>query len=160
MVLDPPFNFAYHTGMAYILSSDLIKWVATSSIPASMPKGHEDHLTAEWFIKAGWRDTLTHWISDGEFIDYPRNHGAWAARYTQHTRAVHQLKDRAAFVEAANWFITKKDRYKMDNELRKAKMEFPDENVFSQSVQSVNLFSSKSGLITSRRLGIANKRRR
>jgi len=132
VVLEAPYNFAYHTGMAYFLSSDLVKWIATSSIPATMTKGHEDHLTAEWFIKAGWRDTLKYWISDGEFIDYPRKGGAWAAKYTKHTRAVHQLKDREAFVETANWFMTTRDRPKMDKELRKAKLEFPDEKVFSQ----------------------------
>jgi hypothetical protein len=130
VVLEPPFNFGYHTGMAYFLSSDLVQWIATSSIPLGMASGHEDHLVAEWFLKAGWRDTLGRWISEGEFIDYPRNRGTWASRYTEHTRAIHQLKGLEEFVEAARWFMDKSSRHKMDSELSAAQWDFPDERVF------------------------------
>jgi len=129
VVLQSPFNFGYHTGMAYFLSSDLVQWIATSSIPKEMSRGHEDHLVAEWFLKAGWRDSLTRWISDGEFIDYPRNKGTWSARYTVHTRAVHQLKGREEFLEAARWFMNPESRHKMDSELGKPSWDFPDEKV-------------------------------
>jgi hypothetical protein len=129
VVLGSPYNFGYHTGMAYFLSSDLVQWIATSSIPAEMPNGHEDHLIAEWFIKAGWRDSLSRWISDGEFIDYPRNRGIWSSRYTLHTRAVHQLKGRDEFVEAAMWFMDQSSREKIDTELEGSQWEFPDETV-------------------------------
>ena len=129
VVLEPPFNFAYHTGMAYFLSSDLVQWIATSPIPAGMSTGHEDHLVAEWFLKAGWRDSLARWISDGEFIDYPRNRGTWSSRYTEHTRAIHQLKGREEFVETARYFLDKKSRPKMDKELSDPEWEFPDEKV-------------------------------
>ena len=131
VVLKNPYNFGYHTGMAYFLSSDLVQWIATSSIPMEMSRGHEDHLVAEWFLKAGWRDSLGRWISDGEFIDYPRNSGTWASRYTPYTRAVHQLKGRQEFVEAAEWFMDESSRKKMDSELSSPQWEFPDERVTS-----------------------------
>jgi hypothetical protein len=132
VVLDPPYNFAYHTGMAYFLSSDLVQWIATSSIPAEMSQGHEDHLVAEWFIKAGWKDTLSRWISDGEFIDNPRQRVAWSAPYTEHTRAVHQLKRSHRFVEAARWFMEPDRRSEMDTKLTSPQWKFPDEKVLPQ----------------------------
>jgi len=70
---------------------------------------------------------LARWISDGEFIDYPRNRGTWSARYTVHTRAIHQLKGREEFLEAARWFMNPESRQKMDSELGKSSLEFPDE---------------------------------
>jgi len=94
-----------------------------------MPKGHEDHLIAEWFLKAGWRDSLARWISDGEFIDYPRKGGKWANPYTPHTRAIHQLKGRDEFIEAVKWFTDESSRHKMDSELTSNGLEFPDEKV-------------------------------
>ena len=115
--------------MAYFLSADLVEWIATSPIPREMSTGHEDHLIAEWFLKAGWRDTLARWISDGEFIDYPRKQGKWAARYTPHTRAVHQLKGRDEFVEAARWFMDERSRHRMDTEPGLLHLNLPDEKV-------------------------------
>lgn len=115
--------------MSYFLSADLVQWIATSRIPARMWRGHEDHLVAEWFIQAGWKDTLKRWISDGEFIDYPRNKGTWAARYTEHTKGIHQLKGWNEFLEAAQWFLDKSSRYKMDSELNGTQWLFPDEEV-------------------------------
>lgn len=94
-----------------------------------MSRGHEDHLVAEWFLKAGWRDSLARWISDGEFTDYPRNRGTWAARYTIHTRAIHQLKGREEFLEAARWFMNSESRDQMNSELSKPAWDFPDEKV-------------------------------
>jgi hypothetical protein len=115
--------------MAYFLSADLVQWIATSPIPRDMSRGHEDHLVSEWFLRAGWRDSLSRWISDGEFIDYPRNQGTWACRYTPHTRAIHQLKGREEFVEAARWFMDETSRSKMDSELSTDEWRFPDERV-------------------------------
>jgi hypothetical protein len=129
VVLEAPFNFGYHTGMAYFLSADLVRWIATSSIPAEMFRGHEDHLVAEWFIKAGWKDSLSRWVSDGEFVDCPRNRGTWAARYTPHTRAIHQLKRLHDFVEAARWFMDKDSRDAISSRLRMDDWDFPDERV-------------------------------
>lgn len=139
VVLKSPYNFGYHTGMAYFLSSDLVQWIATSSIPMEMSKGHEDHLVAEWFLKAGWRNSLRRWISDGEFIDYPRNRGTWANRYTPHTRAVHQLKGRQEFVEAVRWFIDETSRSEMDLELNDPQWEFPDERVLPLSTDGLKI---------------------
>ena len=129
VVLEPPFNFAYHTGMAYFLSADLVRWIATSSIPAEMFRGHEDHLVAEWFIKAGWKDSLRRWVSDGEFIDCPRHRGTWAARYSPHTRAIHQLKGLEDFVQAAQWFMDAKSRATISSRLASDEWDFPDERV-------------------------------
>jgi hypothetical protein len=129
VVLESPFNFGYHTGMAYFLSADLVRWIATSSIPAEMFRGHEDHLVAEWFIKAGWKNSLSRWVSDGEFVDCPRNRGTWAARYTPHTRAIHQLKRLHDFVEAAQWFMDKDSRDAISSRLRMDDWDFPDERV-------------------------------
>jgi hypothetical protein len=136
VVLESPFNFGYHTGMAYFLSSDLVEWIATSPIPGEMSRGHEDHLIAEWFLKAGWRDTLTRWISDGEFIDYPRKGGTWANHYTPYTRAVHQLKGRDEFVEAARWFMDENSRHQLDPELASSPTQFPDEKIRSPFVRT------------------------
>lgn len=147
VVLQSPFNFGYHTGMAYFLSADLVEWIATSSIPQEMSRGHEDHLIAEWFIKAGWRDTLGRWISDGEFIDYPRKMGTWASRYSQHTRAIHQLKGRDEFVEAARWFLDETSREKMDLELAPYNGKLPDETVLLLKSPRTNLDRGKNGLI-------------
>jgi hypothetical protein len=129
VVLGPPFNFAYHTGMAYFLSTDLVRWIATSSIPAEMLRGHEDHLVAEWFIKAGWRDSLSRWVSDGEFIDCPRNRGTWAARYTPHTRAIHDVKRLHDFVETAQWFMDEESRDTINSRQSLGEWDFPDERV-------------------------------
>jgi len=115
--------------MAYFLSSDLVQWIATSSIPLGISRGHEDHLLAEWFLKAGRRESLSRWISDGGFVDYPRNRGKWAARYTEHTREVHQLKGWHEFVEAAGWFLDETSRGKMDAELNTTLWDFPDEKI-------------------------------
>jgi hypothetical protein len=71
----------------------------------AMSRGREDHLVAEWFLKAGWRESLRRCISDGEFVEYLTNRGKWAARYTKHHRTVYQLKSQPGFVEAARWFL-------------------------------------------------------
>jgi hypothetical protein len=95
--------------MAYFLSADLVKWIATSSIPAEMFRGHEDHLVAEWFIKAGWKDSLSRWVSDGEFVDCPRNRGTWAAQ----------------------WFMDRDSRDAISSRLRMDDWDFPDERVIT-----------------------------
>ena len=138
VVLPAPFNFGYHTGMAYFLSWDLVEWIATSPIPAEMAMGHEDHLVGQWFIRAGWQDSLRHWISDGEFIDYPRTRGTWACRYTEHTRAVHQLKGVEEFVEAARWFMNEGSREVMSSELSTNEWHFPDEQVTASAKGCTN----------------------
>lgn len=113
-----------------------------------MSQGHEDHLAAEWFLKAGWRESLSRWISDGEFVDYPRNRGKWAARYTEYTRAVHQLKGWDEFVEAARWFLDETSRGRMDAELNTTLWDFPDEKVVIESKKRLNSVRDKNGLST------------
>lgn len=102
-------------------------------MPLGMSRGHEDLIVAEWFLKAGWRESLRRCINDGEFVDYPRNRGKWATRYTEHTRTVHQLKGWHEFVEAATWFLNEISRDKMNAELNTPPWDFPDEKAVIES---------------------------
>ncbi|RAL07887.1 uncharacterized protein BO97DRAFT_314488, partial [Aspergillus homomorphus CBS 101889] len=95
----------FMAGMAYTLSWDLVRWVATDPYPASHREGFEDQVVGDWLHRSG---SLNHFVSEDQAIyDSPDYlvEGGWARNYTDGTLIVHQLKQNEWFLRTAKHFL-------------------------------------------------------
>ncbi|KAI8924710.1 hypothetical protein BC831DRAFT_551154 [Entophlyctis helioformis] len=90
-------------GMLYVLSWDLVDWIATSSIPARDMVGDEDQKTGDWLKASGLAVRIVDNAVD--WHDHPDHEGGWSSPYVDTTVAIHQCKDTDRLAAAADHFF-------------------------------------------------------
>jgi len=96
-------GFPFMAGMGYVLSWDLVEWIAASDYPKVNQIGQEDAILAKWLDYSG---LVTHKISDeNAFYDYPDSGKGWAKPYIPETILIHRLKDAISFIKANMHFM-------------------------------------------------------
>lgn len=81
---------SYMSGMGFILSWDLVKWIANSDIPRNDTYGPEDKLVGRW-LDAG-KKASNRFSNKPAMYDYPGTNGRCSHELIPETIAVHRLK--------------------------------------------------------------------
>jgi hypothetical protein len=94
----------FMAGMGYILSYDLVDWIAKDPFPKLNQIGQEDGTLAFWLVQS---QLIQHWLSDTEkaFYDFPSSGRGWAHPYSKNTILIHQLKQDDRYVQVAHHFL-------------------------------------------------------
>ncbi|RKO86162.1 hypothetical protein BDK51DRAFT_12503, partial [Blyttiomyces helicus] len=93
----------FMAGLGYVLSWDLVEWIARDPFPKNDRIGQEDYKTAGWLAKS---HLVKHWVSeDNEIYDEPSSGKGWAHPYTPDTLIVHRMKASDAFLTGAMHFV-------------------------------------------------------
>ncbi|XP_064963479.1 probable beta-1,3-galactosyltransferase 13 [Musa acuminata AAA Group] len=93
----------FMSGMGYLLSWDLVEWIATSEVVRKKMKGPEDIMTGAWLNEAG--RGRNRFDMNPRMYDYPEGpdtcfrHG-----FTPDTIAVHKLKDDLKWAKTLQYF--------------------------------------------------------
>lgn len=96
-------NHGFMAGMGYVISWDLVEWIATAEYPKLHREGQEDATLASWLHHSG---LLKHTVSDDNAIyDDPDSGKGWAKPYIPETILIHRLKDTLAFIKANVHFM-------------------------------------------------------
>jgi len=99
------FGRDYHgfmAGMGYILSWDLVTWIAFNQYTRSHRVGQEDRLLADWLRFSG---LVERWESEEyDFYDDPTGLSAWSHPFSNSTILIHQLKRTDRFLMVAYHF--------------------------------------------------------
>ncbi|XP_043717111.1 beta-1,3-galactosyltransferase pvg3-like [Telopea speciosissima] len=96
----------YMSGMGFILSWDLVEWIAESSIPANDTHGPEDKLVGKW-LKMG-KKAKNRFSNKPAMYDYPGTNGRCSHELIADTVAVHRLKRWDQWLAALKFFnVTK-----------------------------------------------------
>ncbi|KAI4338781.1 hypothetical protein MLD38_023794 [Melastoma candidum] len=80
----------YMSGMGYILSWDLVEWIADADIPEFYRYGSEDKMVAQW-LKMG-NKAKNRFTNKPAMYDYPGTNGRCSHELIPETVAVHRLK--------------------------------------------------------------------
>ncbi|CAI0419098.1 unnamed protein product [Linum tenue] len=80
----------YMSGMGYLLSWDLVEWIASSRIPANDTVGPEDKLVGKWLNIGGKAKNRV--SNKTAMYDYPGTNGRCSHELIPETIAVHRLK--------------------------------------------------------------------
>ncbi|XP_071736038.1 beta-1,3-galactosyltransferase pvg3-like [Rutidosis leptorrhynchoides] len=80
----------YMSGMGYILSWDLVEWIAKSVIPKNDTFGPEDKLVGRWLNSS--HKARNRFSNKPAMYDYPRTNGRCSHELIPDTIAVHRLK--------------------------------------------------------------------
>ena len=88
-------------GMLYGMSWDLVEYIATSTVVASMKTGGEDQMAQLWL--EGQSAKL---FNQGtRFYDHPWSNQEWRLDYHPDTIAIHQCKEDARIIDATRHFM-------------------------------------------------------
>lgn len=98
-------------GGGYILSMDLVSWIATSNIPPNNTLGPEDEKVSEWLAAGHLDDNKI--VNRTAFIGYPwpelgdhEYHSENAIRpFERWTLVIHPLKEDFMWVETAEYYL-------------------------------------------------------
>ncbi|ONK64220.1 uncharacterized protein A4U43_C07F23380 [Asparagus officinalis] len=92
----------YMSGMAYLLSWDLVEWISESEIPATDTVGPEDKLVGKWLRTGGkGRNRFT---EKPAMYDYPGTNGGCSHELLKETVAVHRLKRQEQWLDVIRFF--------------------------------------------------------
>ncbi|KAG9442467.1 hypothetical protein H6P81_018321 [Aristolochia fimbriata] len=80
----------YMSGMGFLLSWDLVEWIAGSDVPANRKVGPEDKMVGEW-LRLGRKGRNRVSEKPGMY-DYPGSNGRCSHELVPETVAVHRLK--------------------------------------------------------------------
>lgn len=98
-------------GAGYILSMDLVSWIATSDIPANNSWGPEDEKVSEWLIAGHLDDNKV--VNRTAFVGYPwpelGDHEYKSENeigpFDRWTLVIHPLKEDFMWVETAEYYL-------------------------------------------------------
>ncbi|KAK6921343.1 Glycosyl transferase, family 31 [Dillenia turbinata] len=97
----------YMSGMGFVLSWDLIEWIAESDIPANYTFGPEDKQVGKW-LKMG-NKAKNRFTSKPAMYDYPGTNGRCSHELIPETVAVHRLKRWDQWLHVLNFFNVTKE---------------------------------------------------
>ena len=90
-------------GLGYILSWDLVDFIANDPYAKEHTIGQEDATLAAWLHHG---KVIKQWISEEhEIYDDPSHLGGWAHEYTRGTLLIHRLKEIDPFLKASQHFL-------------------------------------------------------
>ena len=90
-------------GLGYILSWDLVDFIANDPYAKEHTIGQEDATLAGWLHHG---KVIKQWISEEhEIYDDPSHLGGWAHEYTPGTLLIHRLKEIDPFLKASQHFL-------------------------------------------------------
>ncbi|KAL5973990.1 hypothetical protein ACLOJK_030650 [Asimina triloba] len=94
----------YMSGMGYVLSWDLVEWIATAEIAKNKTVGPEDMMVGEW-LREGGRGK-NRYNTKPAMYDYPLNvtRDACSHEFVPDTIAVHRLKHQWEWVRTLQYF--------------------------------------------------------
>eukprot|EP01103_Thecamoeba_quadrilineata_P008545 TRINITY_DN18282_c0_g1_i1.p1 TRINITY_DN18282_c0_g1~~TRINITY_DN18282_c0_g1_i1.p1 ORF type:complete len:280 (-),score=32.00 TRINITY_DN18282_c0_g1_i1:176-1015(-) len=96
-------NSFFFSGMGYMLSFDLVRWIATDGYPASDKKGPEDVLVTKWINRC--RLVTSYLCEEYEIYTTPfKNLIFWVHDLTLSTLVVHYLKTDEDFLRVSSFF--------------------------------------------------------
>ncbi|CAA6662308.1 unnamed protein product [Spirodela intermedia] len=97
-----------HEGMGYVLSWDLVRWIASTNVTRNNTAGPEDALVGEW-LRAGGRGKNVYSTQgarlnydDTKPVMYDFPYPPWS--FVPNTIAVHRLKDRKKWATTLRYF--------------------------------------------------------
>ncbi|XP_073002284.1 beta-1,3-galactosyltransferase pvg3-like [Typha latifolia] len=97
----------YMSGMGFVLSWDLVEWIATSEITANDKVGPEDKLVGKWLTLG--RKARNRVTEKPGMYDYPGTNGQCSHELIPETVAVHRLKRWDMWLHVLRFFnVTKK----------------------------------------------------
>jgi len=80
----------YMSGMGYVLSWDLVEWIAASEIPVKDMVGPEDKMVGKWLAMGG--KAKNRYSEKPAMYDYPATNGRCSHELIPETVAVHRIK--------------------------------------------------------------------
>ncbi|CAL1376455.1 unnamed protein product [Linum trigynum] len=92
----------YMSGMGYLLSWDLVEWIASSRIPANDTVGPEDKLVGKWLNIGGKAKNRV--SNKPAMYDYPGTNGRCSHELIPETIAVHRLKSWDQWLHVLEFF--------------------------------------------------------
>ncbi|KAF5769173.1 putative galactosylxylosylprotein 3-beta-galactosyltransferase [Helianthus annuus] len=98
---------SYMSGMGFVLSWDLVEWIASSDIPRNDTFGPEDKLVGRW-LNAG-RKARNRFSNKPAMYDYPGTNGRCSHELIPDTIAVHRLKRWDQWLAVIRYFNVTKE---------------------------------------------------
>lgn len=96
----------YMSGMGYLLSWDLVEWIAASDIPAENVVGPEDKMVGKWLTMGG--KAKNRYSEKPAMYDYPGTSSRCSHELIPETVAVHRLKRWEQWLNVISFFnVTK-----------------------------------------------------
>ncbi|XAR73614.1 Galactosylxylosylprotein 3-beta-galactosyltransferase [Bertholletia excelsa] len=92
----------YMSGMAFLLSWDLVEWIGSSDIPANDSNGPEDKLVGNWLNRG--QKAKNRFSNKPAMYDYPGTNGRCSHDLIPGTVAVHRLKRWDQWLHVLNFF--------------------------------------------------------
>ncbi|KAJ4960745.1 hypothetical protein NE237_020655 [Protea cynaroides] len=92
----------YMSGMGFVLSWDLVEWIAESTIPANNTLGPEDKLVGKWMNMGNKAKNRV--SNKPAMYDYPGTNGRCSHELIADTVAVHRLKKRDQWLDVLKFF--------------------------------------------------------
>lgn len=105
----------YMSGMGFLLSWDIVEWIAKSNISANETYGPEDKLVGKW-LKMGNKAKNRH-TNKPAMYDYPGTNGRCSHDLIPDTVAVHRLKRWDQWLHVLNFFNVTKELKKQHSNL-------------------------------------------
>ncbi|XP_076894526.1 beta-1,3-galactosyltransferase pvg3-like [Bidens hawaiensis] len=98
----------YMSGMGFVLSWDLVEWIASSDIPRNDTFGPEDKLVGRW-LNAGQKARNRFSNKPAMYDDYPGTNGRCSHELINDTIAVHRLKRWDQWLTVIQYFNVTKE---------------------------------------------------
>ncbi|WOL19730.1 beta-1,3-galactosyltransferase pvg3-like [Canna indica] len=98
----PLFKNKYMTGMGYLLSWDLVEWIATSELPRKNRVGPEDFQTGLWMRESGRGKNYNMEPAMYDYFEEPRT--CHRHKFVPDTIAVHKLKSHIRWARTLAYF--------------------------------------------------------
>ncbi|URD94066.1 Galactosyltransferase [Musa troglodytarum] len=98
----PQHKTNYMTGMGYLLSWDLVEWIATSELPRKNQVGPEDFQTGLWMREGGRGKKFNMEPAMYDYMEEPRT--CHRHEFIPDTIAVHKLKSHLRWARTLNYF--------------------------------------------------------
>lgn len=92
---------AYMSGMGFVLSWDVVEWIATSKVAAGDRVGSEDKVVGRWLAKGKKGRNR---VSSPAMYDYPGTNGRCSHELSPETVVVHRLKRRDRWLDVIKFF--------------------------------------------------------
>lgn len=97
----------YMSGMGFVLSWDIVEWIASSEIPRNHTQGTEDKLVGRWLNMGG--KAKNRFTDKPAMYDYPGTNKGCSHELISHTVAVHKVKRLEQWLHLIRFFNVTKE---------------------------------------------------